>query len=312
MSARYRIVCLLSAALLFAGIGRAECPKLQPVFPPPAAVVAPPAKLKKEKAATPRHLQDMEVAVEVKFAVVADDVFQNLKRGGVFGDAAKGVVFVKDPQVFLLMEVLQNDVRSNVMQAPKLTMFNRQTANVNAIDKQFFVTGVEIVQRNGKVEYQQKTEVVPLGLQMSLRSVVSADRRRIRLHLDATLNNLDSSEIPLRQITTRIEPAKDAEPDVRPVVFNQYIQQPRLTKVRIDRTLSIPDGSTAVLTGWKQLCDVDKNIGPRFLGEIPYVGQLFHKAERETHHLVVLVTPRIIVQEKERGTGYVSPHAVIP
>ncbi len=71
-----------------------------------------------------RRLQDIEVAVEVKFVDVATDVFQALQRKGILGDPDKnthhsgGVACLNDAQILRFMDAIQEDVRTNVMQAP--------------------------------------------------------------------------------------------------------------------------------------------------------------------------------------------------
>ncbi len=47
-----------------------------------------------------------------------------------YGGLTLGLAFLSDIQVFLFMEAVQGDIRSNVMQAPKLTLFNGQTATL--------------------------------------------------------------------------------------------------------------------------------------------------------------------------------------
>ena len=58
------------------------------------------------------------------------------RRGGL----TMGLAFLSDIQVFLFMEAVQGDTRTNVMQAPKLTLFNGQTATLAVQTTQNFVT----------------------------------------------------------------------------------------------------------------------------------------------------------------------------
>ena len=56
-----------------------------------------------------------------------------------------GLAFLSDIQVFLFLEAAQGDTRTNVMQAPKLTLFNGQTATLNVGDTQFFGGGGDVL-----------------------------------------------------------------------------------------------------------------------------------------------------------------------
>ena len=56
------------------------------------------------------------------------------------------------------------------MQMPRLTMLNGQTAVINTSDEQNFVTGLEIVYRDGRIEYRPmrnhsawRSDGTPLG-----------------------------------------------------------------------------------------------------------------------------------------------------
>jgi general secretion pathway protein D len=258
-----------------------------------------------------RRFYDLQIAVEVKFVSVSDGVFRNLKRGGILGDpkvskhtksGPRGIAFLNDKEMFLLMEVLQSDPRSSVMQAPKLTLFNGQAARFNLLDKQVFVTGLDISQRDGRIECRPKTEEVPLGMRIHLRPLVSADRRFVRLHFDATLSNLTSDEVPRVPITVPVQPAKDNTSESKPEMVTQYIEQPRVEKAQVDQTLVIPDRSTAVLSGWQQRQASCTTFEVPILGDLPYIGELFRTTEynHETLHLLICVTPRILIaQEKE-------------
>ena len=50
---------------------------------------------------------------------------------GADGGLSLGLAFLSDIQVFMFLEAAQGDRRTNVMQAPKITVFNGQTANIN-------------------------------------------------------------------------------------------------------------------------------------------------------------------------------------
>ena len=90
--------------------------------------------------------------------------------GGYAPGLTMGLAFLSDIQVFLFLEAAQGDVRANVMQAPKLTLFNGQTATLNVFDQQSFVTGVQVAQvaretitakvsANGKIQTVKKVDI---------------------------------------------------------------------------------------------------------------------------------------------------------
>ncbi len=233
-----------------------------------------------------------------------------------FGGLTLGLAFLSDIQVFLFMEAVQGDIRSNVMQAPKLTLFNGQTGTILVQDFQFFVIGVQVVPQLGQFTYFPQTSLFPLGVSLTIQAVISADRRFVRLSLTPSMSNLVNGEINLFPVVTPIFPLFDGTATGQPVVFTQFVQQPRLTRVSVQTTVAVPDGGTVLMGGLKRLSEGRNEFGPPVLSKIPYLNRLFRNQAygRSAESLLIMVTPRIIIQaeEEERQTGYVAPPPVIP
>src|SRR6202012_830546 len=95
------------------------------------------------------------------------------------------------------LEAAQGDRRTHIMQAPKITVFNGQTSNINVQDVMFFLTGVSVVQAGAQTFFVPQNQPFPIGVGMTVTPVVSADRRFVRVNLQPTLTNLISPNIPL-------------------------------------------------------------------------------------------------------------------
>src|SRR5256885_7831318 len=54
--------------------------------------------------------------------------------------------------LFPYTTLFRSDRRTNVMQAPKITLFNAQTSTITVSDLQFFVTNVSFFLVNGQVD----------------------------------------------------------------------------------------------------------------------------------------------------------------
>src|SRR5262249_36551901 len=123
------------------------------------------------------------------------------------------------------------------------------------------------------------------------------DCKFVRLNLQAELSSLDSANPPLSPVAF----STLANSDGKPVTFTQFIQQPKLTKLTADKTLTIPDGGTAVLHCGTRLSEGRHECGPPALSKIPYVNRLFKNVGygRESECVLLLVTPRIIVHKEE-------------
>jgi type II secretory pathway component GspD/PulD (secretin)/tetratricopeptide (TPR) repeat protein len=240
---------------------------------------------------------------------------------GADGGLGLGIAFLNDIQVYMFMEAAQGDRRTNVMNAPKITMFNGQTSTIAVADQQFFVTGVSVVTVNGQLVFVPNNAPfnvgfsnVPgsggrAGLTLTIQTVVSADRRFVRLNLAPILTSLASAEVPLFPITTFITPIFEGGSQGQPIPFTQYIQQPKFTTLFVQTTVSVPDGGTVLMGGLKSMNEGRNEFGPPVLSKIPYVNRLFKNVGygRDSQSIMIMVTPRIIInsEEEERQTGVV-------
>jgi hypothetical protein len=79
------------------------------------------------------------------------------------------------------------------------------------------------------------------------------------------------------------------------------VQQPVFEIVNVTTTVSVPDGGTVLLGGVKRLREGRTMAGVPILNKIPYISRLFKNTGigRETESLMMMVTPRIIIQEEE-------------
>jgi type II secretory pathway component GspD/PulD (secretin) len=137
-------------------------------------------------------------------------------------------------------------------------------------------------------------------MQMTLQPAVSADRRTVQLTLHAKLSDLDTV-VPLFPVTTMITPVSEDGAKGQPVPFTQYVQQPHVSTIQIDNAVTVADGGTALLGGWKSTKVMRNEFGPPTLSKIPYVNRLFKNVGygRESENVILLVTPRIIMHQEE-------------
>jgi type II secretory pathway component GspD/PulD (secretin) len=314
--------------------------------------------------------------------------------GGYVPGFSLGLAFLSEIQVFLFMEAVQGDTRVNVMQAPRLTAFNGQTATLNVQDSQTFVTNVQVqITSNGNPVFQPIVTDSGSSVQLTLQPVISADRRFVRLNFGAppvpqgglgglgglaggglggglggggfgggglggggfgggglggggfgggglggggfgggglggggfggqqqqggvTLTNLVPGVVATFPVVVPVfSQSNNQEPSAQ-VVFTQLIQQPVVNTINITTTVSVPDGGTVVMGGLKRLSESRSEYGPPILSKIPYINRLFKNVGygRSSESLLIMVTPRIIIQEEEetRQTGFNLQEATTP
>ncbi len=79
------------------------------------------------------------------------------------------------------------------------------------------------------------------------------------------------------------------------------IQLPTMASFSVQTTVSVPDGGTILLGGVKRLSEGRQENGVPMLNKIPYINRLFMNTAigRSTQSIMMMVTPRIIIQEEE-------------
>ena len=228
------------------------------------------------------------------------------------GSAANfGFAILSDIEVFFLLQAAQGDDRTNVLQAPKVTLFNGQQATI--IDSSFrpFVTSVVPVVGDFAAAYQPVIVVLSEGTMMSVQAVVSADRRFVRLTLVPFFSQIGDVETFTftGSVTTNSgqvvqdpsNPDNAVPQNVSRTVSGTTVQLPTLATTTVTTTVSVPDGGTVLLGGIKRLREGRVERGLPLVSKIPYVSRLFTNVGigRDAQSLMMMVTPRIIIQEEE-------------
>ncbi|MFQ3648868.1 MAG: hypothetical protein SNJ75_00935 [Gemmataceae bacterium] len=229
-----------------------------------------------------------------------------------------GLAFLSDIQVFLMLEALQGDTRSNVMQAPKITCANGQSALIQIASQQVLLTGVQVVGLpGGQFAFQPQFTPSPDGgnVLLTVQPLITDDRRFVRISAPLQLSSVAPGPIPVFPLVVPLFTSLDGLQSGQPVVFTQYIQQPRVTFLSVQTEVRIPDGGTVVLGGLKRMAEARTEFGPPVLSKIPYVNRLFRNVGygKETESLLIMISARIIVlaEEQERATGF-RDQAAIP
>lgn len=222
-----------------------------------------------------------------------------------------GVAILSDIETFFLLQAATGDDRTNVMQAPKVTLFNGQAASVADSSQRPFVTSLIPVVGDFAAAHQPVITVLNEGTQLGVQAVVSSDRRFVRLTLVPFFSQIgDVEEFTFTGTTTtdtgtnvvdnngEVTGKKNNETSVR---TGTTVQLPTFSFTTVSTTVSVPDGGTVLLGGIKRLSEGRNEQGVPMLSKLPYVNRLFKNVGigRQTQSLMLMVTPRIVIQEEE-------------
>src|SRR5207245_7459290 len=107
------------------------------------------------------------------------------------------------------------------------------------------------------------------GFYFSMQPAISADRKYVNLNFKANMTSMASTTVPLFPITTMITPVFEGGAVGQPIPFTQFLQQPSFNNLMLERTLNLPDGGTALLTGWQKTTEGRNESGLPVLSKIP-------------------------------------------
>lgn len=231
-----------------------------------------------------------------------------------------GFAILSDIEVFFLMQAATGDRRTNVLSAPRVTLFNGQQANVNDLSLRPFVTQIVPVVGDFAVGQQPIVTVLGEGTSLNVQAVVSSDRRFVRLTLVpffSEIGAVDTFTFTGRTETSTGSNVVDATgnptgntDNVTTVTEGSTVQLPTISFTTVTTTVNVPDGGTVLLGGIKRLSEGRNERGVPMLAQLPYISRLFKNVGigRDTQSLMLMVTPRIIIQreEEERLVGAVG------
>jgi general secretion pathway protein D len=190
-------------------------------------------------------------------------------------------------------------------------MFDGQIASINDSAQRPFVISFEPVVGDFAVAQKPIVVVLNEGTQMNVQSIVSQDKRFVRMTLVPQFTRIESAD---RQFTFQgrrstqtgtsiLNPNSNQNPtnSNQDIIEGTTVQQPTLGTTSVQTTVSVPDGGTILLGGIKRLREGRTERGTPILSKIPYLNRLFknNAIGRETNTLMMTVTPRIIIPEEE-------------
>lgn len=246
--------------------------------------------------------------------------------GGGQGISTIGFAILSDIEAFFFLQAAQGDTRTNIMQAPKVTLFDGQIASINDTVQRPFVTSIIPVVGDFAVAQQPVIVVLDEGTRLNVQGVVSDDKRFVRLTLvptfsqigDVTTFTYEGSRTSRTNSSNETDTNGDGVVDERDeneqedIIQGTTVQQPTFAQTSVSTTVSVPDGGTILLGGIKRMSEGRSEQGIPILSKIPYVSRLFRNTGvgRTSTSLMLMVTPRIIIQEEEEQaqTGFIAPN----
>jgi len=215
------------------------------------------------------------------------------------GGLSLQLAYVDDIELQTILRAVRKRQRSNIVTAPKLTVFNTQRANVSVITQKAFVQDFEVEVATNAVIADPVIGTVQEGVVLDVRPIISADRKYITLELQPTVaveNAINEEDINLAS-STQDENVQDEEVDNQKVT----IQLPDLQMVRIKTTVTIPDGGTLLIGGLYETTRQYFESGVPVISDLPIISFLTTRKGtfNRKRALLILIRANITSMEEE-------------
>ncbi len=197
--------------------------------------------------------------------------FQAATTTTVYSPAA--AIMLSEKSIFHLMQVAQADDRSNIMSAPKVTLFNGQTAEISDSVQRPFVVDVVPVTVEHVTAHQPVIQVLEEGTATHLRTVA---------------NHENVVQIDCRIAHTTISNVETVRLARLGVQRGVSIQRPHLHTTSVQFTTKLKPGHSLVISGIPL-----KSTPPRKPNGKPYFWSK-PKPKPEPRSMLILITPRVL------------------
>jgi general secretion pathway protein D len=211
-----------------------------------------------------------------------------------------------DPQFRVVMHAMEQRQGADILSSPEVTTVSGRQAQVQAVDIQAIVTGVNqgggaqgqqvatgggtTVQANAPIFQTPTVESVPIGPVLDVIPYISSDGYTIQMTLIPSLTEFLGYDTATAQLFVPTAITGGG------ITSTALLPLPNFRVRQVTTTAVVWDGQTIVLGGL--ISDNVTRIKDKVpvLGDIPFIGKLFRSESSETKkkNLVIFVTPTII------------------
>jgi type II secretory pathway component GspD/PulD (secretin) len=170
-----------------------------------------------------------------------------------------------------LIQKFQEDARSNVMFAPKVTLFDGQEATVQDTIQRPFVVGVTPEDKNNPAIIRTFVE----GTQIMMKTTMQAGGA-VRLDLQIRLSDL-------LDVRTAVAGPNDLK-----------VQVPQIRSSNIQLSAVVPAGRCRAIWGFED--EITATVERPFLKGVPYVSRMFKNTATGTmsQDTLMVITPQVL------------------
>ncbi len=208
------------------------------------------------------------------------------------------MAYVDEVELQMILKAVRKRSRSNLLTAPRLTVFNTQRANVTVVNQIAYVQDYNVEIATKATIADPIVGTIQDGVILDVRPIISADRKYITMELQPTVAVLVGGAP--RSVSTQL--ASSADKGQGSII----IELPDMGMTKIRTTVTIPDGGTLLLGGLMEATRQDYTSGVPFLSDLPILNFFTSRRGQYSHkqNLLILVSAKITsMEEKEPSEG---------
>ncbi len=190
-----------------------------------------------------------------------------------------------------LFRAVEKRQDTTLVNAPRLTIYNRQRANLSIVNQVSYVKDYDVEVAQTAFIADPLVDVVQDGLTLDVRPVVSYDRKYVTLELQPT-------------VATLIRPIRTFESSLSGLTTPVVIELPEIITRSAATTVTVPDNGYVVIGGLKHISTVDVRSETPILSQIPIISLLFSRKGRsdEIRDLIIIMHVKIVdLSEEEKN-----------
>jgi general secretion pathway protein D len=224
-------------------------------------------------------------------------------------------------QLSIFLRATQADKRTTNVAAPRVTLFDDDTAQISFSNNVSYVAGFNnnILNNGGVLGGAVIAGGPTIGTAqanttLTVHATVSPDRRYVAMNIQPHTEAIDGFDTVTFGLASQgASGGANGGNVVNLGTAGNIIQLPRTRTTDLTSRVSVPDGGTLLLGGQKQVGESEIEMGVPVLSKIPGLNRLFTNRSfvRDEQTLLILVRPRIIIQREQEirrfGVDYDKP-----
>lgn len=207
------------------------------------------------------------------------------------GGASIAFQILDDLEIGGLFRAVEKNVDTSIVNAPRLTIFNNQRANLTLVNQIAYVKDYDVEVAQTAFIADPLIDVIQDGLTLDVRPTVSHDRKYVTLEVQPTL-------------ATLVRPIRTFETNLSGLSTSVVFELPEINYSQASTTVKVPDDGYVVIGGLKHVSTIDRRSETPILSNIPLLSFLFTRKGRsdEIRDLIIVIHVKILdLTEEEQN-----------